>query len=737
MNRVLHVLCVLSVLGAWSAFANEPLPQFAKARMGSDRFGAKASAWAFGAGEVGASVSENGYVRLWDIATKRMRWEAHPITQTLKGVAFAGEAAVVAVAEDGQTVVLNAADGHEARRFKLELCTKPCTLIGVQATDKLLMTQAKSVDYEIQESTLRFWSLADGKLLHSHVLTNTGVAVLSPTSDRVAWAVSSADGIPASVTLASIADLSRPTALSCPIISDNYDTSARLAFSPDSKTLTAASVSSSTTAAGVTVCFWATDKPATAARTVDIPLEESFYPLMRSVIFSQDSKWISVVFEEGNYGRDEFYVERTTHQFIEVATGKLAQAYDDGSPKDLPWATHPSAAPLSGGESWIKNIPVYASQDYSTGGYKLDIGDKMGSSTSFPPAWMLGQHHTSPIGQIAVNADASAVVSSDYTGRTLVWRANQANAATALDTHGQIAFAPDGALYNTNPAELEVMNDECSGQVRMGDFGRWDLTTQTYKTLRRGPKLMTRTVHWLPDGQILTCREEHTADATECGYPQGPINATFETSKADGSAPTPLKAAFTYCPPPQGVSPASMRAFTITSPYSTPGAAPDLYNTENAPGEIRDLTTGAVLLEAKDAFLFPTLSPDGKRYAAFTMPKEGDKTHSIPAPDVPSKLAIYDVDTKAVLATLDIAAPANWPTKSPLLFSPDSARLVVAESDNIRVIDLASKSITKTLSGHTAKVYTLAFSGDGKTLVSAQADGLIYTWDWAAIVAAP
>jgi predicted Ser/Thr protein kinase len=65
-----------------------------------------------------------------------------------------------------------------------------------------------------------------------------------------------------------------------------------------------------------------------------------------------------------------------------------------------------------------------------------------------------------------------------------------------------------------------------------------------------------------------------------------------------------------------------------------------------------------------------------------------------------------------------------------IAFSPDGKRLASASADRtVRLWDVATSQKWATLSGHTGKVYAVAFSPDGRVLASTGADRTVRLWD--------
>lgn len=87
---------------------------------------------------------------------------------------------------------------------------------------------------------------------------------------------------------------------------------------------------------------------------------------------------------------------------------------------------------------------------------------------------------------------------------------------------------------------------------------------------------------------------------------------------------------------------------------------------------------------------------------------------------------IYDAQTSQEIALLTGHTATVWS----ISFSADGKMLASASWDStIRLWDVATGALRKTLKGHTGQVTGVSFSSDGETLVSGSADGTVLLWE--------
>ncbi|HEY1378608.1 MAG TPA: c-type cytochrome domain-containing protein [Gemmataceae bacterium] len=129
----------------------------------------------------------------------------------------------------------------------------------------------------------------------------------------------------------------------------------------------------------------------------------------------------------------------------------------------------------------------------------------------------------------------------------------------------------------------------------------------------------------------------------------------------------------------------------------------------------------AQLLDTDDSVLCLALSPDGKRLAAGGCDRQVRVWDILPP--------VNDGGLIKVAAKLEqtVEDHADWVLG--VAFSPDGRRLVTGSRDKTaKVWDLAKKEVTATFPEHQAAVYGVAVRADGKTAVTVGADKSLRLW---------
>jgi WD40 repeat protein len=121
-------------------------------------------------------------------------------------------------------------------------------------------------------------------------------------------------------------------------------------------------------------------------------------------------------------------------------------------------------------------------------------------------------------------------------------------------------------------------------------------------------------------------------------------------------------------------------------------------------------------------------SPDGRQLASVCIrverrPGAGDQVAAI---------ALWDVPSGRLLRRLHVTGDGVTPAfLSCLAFSPDGRTLAVGSYGDarLRLLEISTDQVRRTLVGHQAPILGLAFAPDGRTLASASEDGTVLVWD--------
>ena len=123
----------------------------------------------------------------------------------------------------------------------------------------------------------------------------------------------------------------------------------------------------------------------------------------------------------------------------------------------------------------------------------------------------------------------------------------------------------------------------------------------------------------------------------------------------------------------------------------------------------------------KDAINSVAFSPDGKVLASGS----GDLYARDASGSKDKTIRLWDVETGTLRRTL----PAQKNEVLCVAFSPDGKVLAASQDKIIQLWDMQTHTVRRTLEGHTSWVWRVAFSPDGRTLVSGSRDGTLLLWE--------
>ena len=137
----------------------------------------------------------------------------------------------------------------------------------------------------------------------------------------------------------------------------------------------------------------------------------------------------------------------------------------------------------------------------------------------------------------------------------------------------------------------------------------------------------------------------------------------------------------------------------------------------NQPGD----TPRATIPAEKNGVWSLAFSPDGKTLAeGVSFPPRGGGT-------TPGEIWMWDVERRPYIKRSVIKEVRKVPRS--LAFSPDGGRLAFGDGDVARVIEAGTGRSLGSFEGHSSFVVTVAFTPDGKRILSGGYDNALYLWD--------
>ncbi len=715
-RRGFIVLCVcVCLVSTFSLLAETPKPEikaeakkeeatktFVVERLGSNRFSSPVVAWALGAPDYVVVASRNGYVRQWSISQQKMLWEIQidPYSP-VQHMAFVGKDEIAAIQATGQVYVWRAADGVEVRRFQV----KPDEGSRVMFAQNIVVTST--------DTQSNIWSLADGTLMHTYKRAlgqpNEPIA-FSPDGSLVAWIerAQSPNGEDADTEdytintyLAPVNDLKKLTKLKEQTISSfmlEYSTDAYaslLLFSPDGKTL--AQVSNSVAS------FWTIEgesakdlRSSAAPAVIGENGEELAAESPLAAMFSVDGQFLMASTDFLDVIRSAYSVHHRTITF-DARTGEAKEAA-----KTAEWAANAKAIPIKRkGQSyavWGRAHEQVLTVTDSWSGDKINV--ELPRPETLPRDELYGDAYGFPGGGVAdmiVSHDGTRVAARtqnsiiDVGGldhnpdRVVVLRRGEKGGKVVEWCGGMMAFVGEngGKLWTLDPGSSP---DHAK---------QWDLSAAAGQDPKQVPSKappLVYSVFALANGQFL-------ANIEEKGWQRLNADLSVDGSIEYKNTPDTQGVCDEHCD--VRVAASAERAFVR--------------------GNVVDLRSGEIKLtvEGQEG----AISADGGRVAVFVDADYDAPTRSI---------KFWDVDTKKALPSITLS---KSDTRTNRMLSPDGRAFLYTDDAQLFVhfADAAGVFSAKPIvfKDHPLKILDLAFSGDGKTLVSAQEDGILFVWNWA------
>jgi len=350
------------------------------------------------------------------------------------------------------------------------------------------------------------------------------------------------------------------------------------------------------------------------------------------------------------------------------------------------------------------------------------------------------QEHKQPVSDVDFSPDGKLVVSADQDGRALIWELKTGKVARTL--HGErgpinsVDFSPDGRYLVTGggPEVPQTSNDD---PRQSAELVLWDAATGSRIREFRGHEEAVLAVAISPDGRYLLSGSQDGAailweieSGSEVrrykGYAGYVAHVTIDSRRFellvqnnDGK-----QIALWDANSGQRLQDLKSQDGRFNCVDISPDGSHIATGTREGKVTIWDATTGKSLLNFQaHPHLVADLrfSPDGRVLAT-----AGGKYWTVASEMVPCQIFLWDTQTGRRLK----AFSGHQGPLGGIAFSADGRYLVSGGDDQLVIVwDLKSGRSLHILRGHSTEVSAIAISPDGKHLLSGDEAGLIVEWD--------